>query len=948
MLLNKNFFLRWFLCVVMPVFVLCDAYSATEPVFTVTTIPMNARVGFYFNISAQGIFSVDCGENGILSGPGVTGGTIINRSSITTNDTYRCIYTAAGTNTISFYGGAGNTATGYNTSSNIAAISFKNNSYIESIHGDLSAVFPDLGPNNDQKPKFYETFSGCTNLTTVPSTLFSSINIGTQRMFYGTFSGCTNLTTIEPGVFANITVGSNIMFGNTFSGCTKLEQLPSGLFASITTGASFLFQDTFKGCTKLQTIPSNLFAGITTGVSSMFYGTFSECSALEVIPSGLFANITTGAIDMFHQTFYKCNRLTTIPSNLFAGITTGISSMFYGTFSRCLSIETLPSNLFSNITTGADSLFEKTFKGCVLLQTIPSNLFAGITSGGTNMFSGTFSDCSKLREIPEDFRFGGGNISGYENMFDNTFFYCSNLKKLPSHLFDNITSGADSMFKETFSHCINLVGYIPPTLFEKLTPRNSIYPANMMSGIFASTALDEQCPSGTTEYTTGYEGSTYGWGNKVSCKTTSYTVEYSCGSGSGSAPGNTIVSENVSFTPEVNTCTSPSADKIFVGWAVSGTGEPPTMVQPGIAFEWTYGENKTLTAQWGCDNANNWWWNADNTACVQGYTITLSVNSGLPQPDYDTEPTVIYTIPTRGAYLDAERTLLMTENENPITPPQKFFTTEYDANAPINPVTNEHYDIVEISASDFHYNYHCFLQEDNVCRIASTGYITNQGMDDAQNIYENQHWFVSAGGTSEGGPKPKPTLAGYTCTGWYTSADDTGSLVTYFSTYIHPPLLYAHWRPNTYNITYELNGGIDGSNHPGYATFDVPFNVSVPSRDGYTFVGWNITGMDGVTHYYGNNNQVNLYSSFNSSTLNNVTETWFMNLRSTSGTVTFTAIWRQNNVDSNTVNLNWIVNGEPYLQNQSSCIYGNGTINGISHEEIPGWTFTGWTVTNWE
>ncbi len=73
-----------------------------------------------------------------------------------------------------------------------------------------------------------------------------------------------------------------------------------------------------------------------------------------------------------------------------------------------------------------------------------------------------------------------------------------------------------------------------------------------------------------------------------------------------------------------------------------------------------------------------------------------------------------------------------------------------------------------------------------------------------------------------------------------------------------------------------------------------------------------------------------------------------MNLRSTSGTVTFTAIWRQNNVDSNTVNLNWIVNGEPYLQNQSSCIYGNGTINGISHEEIPGWTFTGWLVTEWK
>ena len=89
---------------------------------------------------------------------------------------------------------------------------------------------------------------------------------------------------------------------------------------------------------------------------------------------------------------------------------------------------------------------------------------------------------------------------------------------------------------------------------------------------------------------------------------------------------------------------------------------------------------------------------------------------------------------------------------------------------------------------------------------------------------------------------------------------------------------------NTYSLNYVLNGGHYGTNHPTTATFDTWFNVDNPTHDHATFLGWNITGMDGVTHYYGLSMTTNNYIS-------GTTETSFKNLSAGSGPVTFTAVW---------------------------------------------------------
>ena len=86
-----------------------------------------------------------------------------------------------------------------------------------------------------------------------------------------------------------------------------------------------------------------------------------------------------------------------------------------------------------------------------------------------------------------------------------------------------------------------------------------------------------------------------------------------------------------------------------------------------------------------------------------------------------------------------------------------------------------------------------------------------------------------------------PTRTGYTFVGW--SESKSAGSAEYISggkfSKNANTTLYAVWKINTYTVKYDLNGGTGSiaSQTKTYGT-DLTLTSSVPTRTGYTFVGW--------------------------------------------------------------------------------------------------------------
>lgn len=117
-----------------------------------------------------------------------------------------------------------------------------------------------------------------------------------------------------------------------------------------------------------------------------------------------------------------------------------------------------------------------------------------------------------------------------------------------------------------------------------------------------------------------------------------------------------------------------------------------------------------------------------------------------------------------------------------------------------------------------------------------------------------------------------PTRTGYSFVGWYTDKEG-GSQVytkegkcnnddTYWSNNkwcaTSDLTVYAHWKANTYTLTFDANGGLVNDNETTAKctpTYDKPFFNDVeylnPQKTGYTFAGW-YTAKTGGTQIYNN------------------------------------------------------------------------------------------------
>ena len=303
---------------------------------SITTTPNTTE--FTFNIYATGKYTVLCGDN--------------KAATVNTADgTYTCKYDRPGVYTVTISG----TTTAYSSNAEMTpAISFKDNKNVASVNGSFGAVFPVL--SNGSVPIFYETFSGCTNLTSISADLFSGINSApVKNMFLWTFYNCSSLTSIPEGLFSSIKgAPAYDMFRSTFEGCSGLKSIPAGLFSGIKGApAGAMFGGTFEDCSGLKSIPEGLFSGIKGAPSwGMFVSTFMNCSGLTSIPAGLFSGIKGAPAEfMFISTFEGCSSLTSIPAGLFSGIKGAKQDVIYNrTFAECPNLRgNISPSFFGNI-----------------------------------------------------------------------------------------------------------------------------------------------------------------------------------------------------------------------------------------------------------------------------------------------------------------------------------------------------------------------------------------------------------------------------------------------------------------------------------------------------------------------------------------------------------------------------------------------------------------------
>lgn len=310
---------------------------------SITTTPNTTE--FTFNIYATGKYTVLCGDN--------------KAATVNTADgTYTCKYDRPGIYTVTISG----TTTAYSSNAEKPAISFMGNKNVASVNGSFGGIFPVL--SNGSVPIFYQTFSSCTNLTSISADLFSGINTApVKNMFNSTFERCTSLASIPAGLFSSIQgAPAENMFDHTFWACKSLTTIPSDLFAGIQgSPAAYMFYCTFLYCTGLRAIPDNLFKGIQGApAESMFESTFDWCRSLTSIPAGLFSGIKGApAKGMFYSTFEGCDALTSLPPDLFSGIEgPAAEDMYAATFFLCTELkDKIKPTFFGNITPKIDAMY---------------------------------------------------------------------------------------------------------------------------------------------------------------------------------------------------------------------------------------------------------------------------------------------------------------------------------------------------------------------------------------------------------------------------------------------------------------------------------------------------------------------------------------------------------------------------------------------------------------
>ena len=180
-----------------------------------------------------------------------------------------------------------------------------------------------------------------------------------------------------------------------------------------------------------------------------------------------------------------------------------------------------------------------------------------------------------------------------------------------------------------------------------------------------------------------------------------------------------------------------------------------------------------------------------------------------------------------------------------------------------------------------------------------------------------------------------PTKKGYTFTGWQIVSGDSilsGNNLTIGSV---NTVIRATYSPITYTINYSVVNDNSGNSYPNKGTYDSILTIKNPSRTGYTFDGWTATNIDTTTAKYGTTTPNNLWNG-----TTKVKDTYFINLRSSIGTVTMNANYTATS-QTLTVNLNGGTTSQSF-----NTTYKTNEVITLTNPTRAGYIFTGWSVTS--
>ena len=145
------------------------------------------------------------------------------------------------------------------------------------------------------------------------------------------------------------------------------------------------------------------------------------------------------------------------------------------------------------------------------------------------------------------------------------------------------------------------------------------------------------------------------------------------------------------------------------------------------------------------------------------------------------------------------------------------------------------------------------------------------------------------------------TRTGYTFAGWaktatgdkaYGDQDTVGGEKFGVTSDGQEIKLYAKWNPITYAVSYKEDGGTLGSSAPTSATYDSAFSVSAPTKTGYTFNGWTVSGYNSDTAKWGTEDSCSDKVADVGGKVTTSGIAYFKNLASdANATVTLTAQW---------------------------------------------------------